>query len=43
MPTALTKRCRRFLTDYSLKTAEKSVEDYRKLTQDLWTKYNYQF
>jgi dipeptidase len=36
------KACR-FLTDYSLKTAEKSVEDYRKLTQDLWTKYNYQF
>lgn len=43
MPTPPTKRCRRFLTDYSLKTAEKSMEDYRKLYQDLWTKYNSQF
>lgn len=43
MPTAPTNRCCRSLTDTCLKTAEKSVEDYRKLTQDLWTKYNSQF
>jgi len=32
-----------FLTDYSLKTAEEALAAYRKLYQNLWTKYNYQF
>jgi len=36
-------QARRFLTDYSLKIAEKAVADYRKLERDLWAKYSYQF
>lgn len=32
-----------FLTDYSVKSAEQAVAEYRKLTRDLWAKYNYQF
>ena len=36
-------RARQGLTDYSLKTAEEAVASYRKLYQDLWTRYNYQF
>jgi dipeptidase len=34
---------RAFLTEYSVKSAEQAVADYRKLNRDLWTKYNYQF
>jgi dipeptidase len=36
-------KAKQYLTDYCLKTANQAVEDYRKLNQDLWTKYNYQF
>ncbi len=36
-------KARAFLTEYSLKAAEQSVAEYRKLNRDLWAKYNYQF
>jgi dipeptidase len=36
-------KARQLLTEYCLKTAEDAVAAYRKLYQDLWTKYNYQF
>ena len=36
-------QARQGLTDYSLKIAEDAVASYRKLYQDLWTRYNYQF
>jgi dipeptidase len=34
-------KARQFLTEYSLKTAETSVENYRKLYEYLWAHYNY--
>jgi len=34
-------KARQFLTDYCVKTAEASVEEYRKLYEYLWTHYNY--
>jgi dipeptidase len=36
-------KAREFLTDYSVKSAEQAVADYRRLVRDLWGKYNYQF
>jgi dipeptidase len=36
-------QARQGLTDFSLKIAEDAVASYRKLYQDLWTRYNYQF
>jgi dipeptidase len=36
-------KAKQFLTDYCLKIADQAVDDYRRLHQDLWTKYNYQF
>jgi len=36
-------KAKQFLTDYCLKMANQAVDDYRKLHQDLWAKYNYQF
>ena len=37
------EKARKFLTDYSMKWAEKSVQKARKLGDFLWTKYDEKF